>query len=89
MSEVLLTAIITGLLTAGASIITTKISNDKTQAVMVYRIEELTKKVEKHNQVIERTAIIERDLKTAWRQIDELKQDMKRVEDHDKKEWAS
>lgn len=89
MSDALITAIITGLITACGSIITTKIINDKTQAVMVYRIEELTKKVEKHNQVIERTAVLERDLKTAWRVIDEMKDDMKRAEEHDKKDWAT
>lgn len=89
MSDALITAIITGLITACGSIITTKIINDKTQAVMVYRIEELTKKVEKHNQVIERTAVLERDLKTAWRVIDEMKDDMKRAEEHDKKDWAA
>ena len=42
-----------------------------------YRIQELEKKVEKHNTVIERTAILERDLKTAFRLIDEIKEDEK------------
>lgn len=38
-----------------------------------YRIEALEKKVERHNQVVERTVVVERDLKSAWRAIDELK----------------
>lgn len=80
MSDALITAIVTGLLTMCGSIITTKIINDKTQAVMIYRIEELTKKVERHNQVIERTAVLERDLKTAWRAIDEIKDNIKRAD---------
>lgn len=42
-----------------------------------YRIEQLEKKVEKHNSVIERTAILERDLKAVWHNIDELKDDVK------------
>ena len=45
----------------------TKLSND--------RIDQLEKKVEKHNSVIERTAILERDMKTVWHEIDEIKQE--------------
>ena len=45
----------------------TKLSN--------YRIDQLEKKVEKHNSVIERTAILERDIKTVWHEIDEIKQE--------------
>ena len=44
----------------------TKLSN--------YRIDQLEKNVEKHNSVIERTAILERDMKTVWHEIDEIKQ---------------
>ena len=47
----------------------TKLSN--------YRIEQLEKKVEKHNSVVERTSILERDLKTVWRSIDEIKEEIK------------
>ncbi len=35
-----------------------------------YRIEQLEKKVDQHNALVERTAIIERDLKTAFRLIE-------------------
>lgn len=45
----------------------TKLSN--------YRIDQLEKKVEKHNSVIERTAILERDMKTVWHEIEEIKQE--------------
>mgnify|MGYP003469179158 CR=1 FL=1 len=45
----------------------TKLSN--------YRIDQLEKKVEKHNSVIERTAILERDMKNVWHEIDEIKQE--------------
>ncbi len=37
-----------------------------------YRLDELTKKVEKHNQLIERTAVLERDVETALNKLDEL-----------------
>lgn len=46
----------------------TKLSN--------YRIEQLEKKVEKHNSVVERTTLLERDLKTVWHNIDEIKNDI-------------
>lgn len=46
----------------------TKLSN--------YRIEQLEKKVEKHNSVVERTTILERDMKTVWHSIDEIKEDL-------------
>lgn len=39
-----------------------------------YRIQELEKKVERHNSIVERTTIVERDLKSAWREIDELRE---------------
>lgn len=48
-------------------------SNNKTTALIAYRLQQLEEKVEKHNSVIERMAIVERDLKTAWKNIDELK----------------
>lgn len=45
----------------------------------VYRIDELEKKVEKHNSVIERVALMERDNATQWKRIDELKQDLDEI----------
>lgn len=51
-------------------------ANSKTTALLSYRMEQLEKKVEKHNQVIERTYKIEKDLNTAFIRIDELKEDI-------------
>lgn len=42
-----------------------------------YRIEQLEKKVEKHNSVVERTAVIERDLKSVWHNIDEIREEVR------------
>lgn len=42
-----------------------------------YRIQELEKKVEKHNTIVERTYVLERDMKTAYRMIDEIKEENK------------
>lgn len=41
-----------------------------------YRIEQLEKKVEKHNSVVERTAVIEDNLKSVWHTINEIKEDI-------------
>lgn len=40
-----------------------------------YRLEQLEKKVEKHNNAVERLVVVERDLKTAFRLIDEIKEE--------------
>ena len=42
-----------------------------------YRIEQLEKKVEKHNSVVERTAVIEDNLKSVWHTIDNIKEEVK------------
>lgn len=44
-----------------------------------YRSDELEKKVEKHNNVVERTIVLERDMKTAFNKIDELRRNYARV----------
>ena len=41
--------------------------------LMSYRIEQLEKKMDKHNSVIERFVILEENAKAQWRRIDELK----------------
>lgn len=41
-----------------------------------FRIEALEKKVEKHNNLIERMALIEHDEQTQWKRIDELRADL-------------
>ena len=41
-----------------------------------YRIDQLEKKVDKHNDVIERVAILEKDDSVQWKRIDELKNDV-------------
>lgn len=40
-----------------------------------FRIEQLERRVEKHNQIVERIAVAERDLKTAFRLIDDNKKE--------------
>lgn len=45
----------------------------------IYRIEQLEKKVEKHNNVVERIALVENDLKSVWHNVDEIKEDIEHL----------
>ena len=73
MTETIIVAIITFL----GSLIGNYISNNKNQALIAYRLEQLEKKVELHNKVIERTyhleketSLLENDLNDIKKQID-------------------
>ena len=46
-----------------------------------YRIAELEKKVDKHNTIIERFALLEQDNKTQWNRIDDLKASIERIKE--------
>lgn len=50
-----------------------------TNRLIAYRVDELTKKVDKHNQVVERTFKIESDMATMWIRHDELKEEVKDI----------
>lgn len=56
-------AIVGGLCTAIPTIIATVSSNKKNTSLMMYRIEQLEKKQDKHNSIIERTYKLEEDVK--------------------------
>ena len=44
-----------------------------------FRIEELEKKVEKHNNLVERMALVEASTKSAHKRLDELHEDVDRA----------
>lgn len=62
-------AVIVGLL----SLLGNYLSNKKSQALIAYRLEQLEKKVDKHNQVVERTFILEGKMQEAQHDIRDLK----------------
>lgn len=72
MNDTILVAIISGIFVAIPSLVATVVINNKTNAVMQYQILDLTRKVEKHNNVVERMAVAENSLKSAHRRIDEI-----------------
>lgn len=72
MIEVLksmLPAVITGLL----SLWGVYTSNRKSQALIAYRLEQLEKKVDKHNQVVERTYKLEGAVTELQHEVNDLK----------------
>ncbi len=71
----IIVALISGLCVAIPSIIATLCSSKANKDLIMFRIESLEKKVEKHNTVVERMALAENNIKAIWRNVDELKED--------------
>lgn len=61
--EAIITAIIGGVCVAIPSIIATISSNKKSSVLITYRVDQLEKKVDKHNSIIERTYRLEEQVK--------------------------
>lgn len=85
--EALIASVIAALITGACSVIGVVLSSNKTTAVIQERldryrehtddkIETLSKSVEKHNGVIERTVVLEQQVKTQWVRIDELREQL-------------
>ena len=66
--ESIIVACITGVVT----LIGVILSNSKSRAVMEVKLDVLTSKVEKHNQVLERTYALEQDMAVAQNDIETL-----------------
>lgn len=69
MTEGIMIAFITGGLAIVSNLFVAAATNSKT----IYRIDQLEKKVEKHNNLVERMANIESSESAQWRWIDEFK----------------
>lgn len=48
----------------------------KANKLVTFRLEQLEKKVDKHNCLVERMAVVERDQTTAFRLIDDMQEQM-------------
>ena len=66
--------IISSLISAAVTLIVCLITQNKTKALIAFRLEELEKKQDKHNSVIERTYKLEQDVAVIKEQIHELSQ---------------
>lgn len=70
MTEGILIAIITGGLAVLGNVVVVAFNNSKT----LYRIEQLEKKVEKHNNLVERMTLAEEKIKVANHRIEDLEE---------------
>ena len=70
MSDVVVQALVTG----GAVVLTGVITGIITGGKVVYRIDQLEKKVEKHNNLVERMIVVEQSVKSSWHEINEIKE---------------
>ena len=64
--------IIVALITGGVTLVGVLIANQKTQAVMETRIDELTREVRDHNNFARRVPILEEQMKVANHRIQDL-----------------
>lgn len=71
----MLDTIIVGVLSCISTIFGAYLANRKSTALTIYRLEQLEKKVDKHNSVIERTYNIEKNIAVINEEIKELKHD--------------
>jgi hypothetical protein len=69
MSEAIIVAIITGGITLAGTVISNLMNHSKT----MYRIDQLERKVEKHNNLVERMYICEGEIKVLENDIGDLK----------------
>lgn len=79
MTETIIAALIAAGASLVVSLITSHAQNEKNRALIEYKLDELTKRVEKHNNVIERTYKLEEQttlqaeqIKVANHRIDDL-----------------
>lgn len=84
MSDGVMAALITGACSVGAIVISSIFQIGGTRRLMEYQIRELKgdisrldDKVMKHNQLVERMALVESGVKNAHRRIDEMKKGMR------------
>ena len=86
-----MTEIFTAAITAAGLIVVQLIVSSRQQRVQDIKvdaalsevrkdIQRLEEKQDKHNNLIERTAVLERDMKTAWKRIDENKEEIAYME---------
>ena len=68
--ESVVAALVTGVLTLAGVLV----SNSRSRAVMEVKIDNLTRQVEKHNRMVERTYALERDVSVVKAEIENMKE---------------
>lgn len=81
MIELSFTTLVAPVLGGIAGAIGSYVSVSNQLAAFKVELRELSKNVEKHNSVVERTFKLESDSATSWRRYDELKERVEKLED--------
>lgn len=68
--------IVVGILAFIGTLVGAYCSNNKTVALVTYRLQALEKKVEQHNKVVERMLIAENEIKTMKKEIEKVEVEM-------------
>lgn len=76
------TIIVAGLALIG-TLVGSFLSNSKQSALIAYRLEQLEEKVQKHNNVVERLTVVEKNQKAAFNRIDENREKLEELEKRD------
>lgn len=84
--EVIIGSCVSAAVTLIVCMINSKTQNDKTRALMEYKLDELTKRVDKHNSVIDRTYHLEEAVKITQNDIVVANHRIKDLEDFQKEE---
>lgn len=64
------------LITSASSLLVAVISVVMNNRILGYKVDELKKQVEKHNQVVEKVALLQQETSTQGKSIDELRKDV-------------
>lgn len=79
MSEVMLAAIVTGAVTLAVSLVNNYFQQNRTRALLEYKLNELTERVNKHNNLVERTYRLEEQLSVANEKLRSISQKLKEL----------
>lgn len=74
-ANVIIPSLISAAVTLVVCILNAKAESEKTRVLINYRLEQLEKKVDKHNQIVERMAIAEERLKVVNHRVDDLEKE--------------
>lgn len=69
------------IITSASSLIVAVISIITNNRILGYKVDELKKQVEKHNQVVEKVALLQQDNLTQWKRLDELQKDVEKLKE--------
>ena len=81
-----MTEITIAIITSASSLIVAVISIITNNRILGYKVDELKKQVEKHNQVVEKVALLQQDNATQWKRLDELQKYIEELKKEDKNE---